>query len=395
VAETRSGAGSASDPLIITRTFTATDAASNSSSAVQTITVTDGIAPTIALNGANPQFVECHTSYTELGATANDNCGNFAATPSGSVNVDVPGDYTITYNATDPAGNPAAAVTRTVTVRDTIKPVITRNGPSSVTAECHTAYNDAGATASDACDTNVPVITSGSVNINVVGVYTLTYNATDDSGNAADAVTRTVNVVDTTSPTMAFDNLTIFFNNLTVVFNTNTVTFNGTTYPFNGTSCTHEGYTFSFNGQTVSVTYNGHTYSYTFSGKSLVLWTPTHQYQTVKVADLIATAADSCSTSLSRSNVVITQVSSDEPQDIAGGGDGNTLNDILIAPDCKSVQLRAERNGNGNGRVYTITFKVSDGFNTTTLTSKLKIFAGSLNVVDDGAAGYTVNSSCP
>jgi uncharacterized repeat protein (TIGR01451 family) len=397
VADTSNGGiGSTASPLVITRTYTATDAAGNSASASQTITVIDNTAPTIALTGPNPQYVECHTSYGELGATANDNCGNFAATPSGTVGVDTPGSYTITYNASDAAGNAATPVTRTVIVRDTIKPVITRNGPSSVTVECHTSYSDAGATASDSCDTSVPVITSGTVNVNTVGTYTLTYNASDDSGNAADAVTRTVTVVDTTPPTMAFDNLTIFFNNLTVVFNTNTVTFNGTTYPFNGTSCTHEGYTFSFNGQTVSVTNNGHTYSYTFSGKSLVLWTPTHQYQTVTVANLIASAGDSCSTGLGQSNVVISQVSSDEPQDIAGGGDGNTLSDIVIAPDCKSVQLRAERNGNGNGRVYTITFKVSDGFNTTTLTSKLKIFAGSLNVVDDGAAaGYTVNSNCP
>jgi len=164
----------------------------------------------------------------------------------------------------------------------------------------------------------VPVTVAGSVNVNTPGTYTLTYNGSDDSGNAAAAVTRTVTVVDTTPPTLTLNNLTIFFNNLTVVFNANTVTFNGVTYPFNGVSCTHEGYTFSFNGQTVSVTYNGHTYSYTFSGNSLVLWTPTHQYQNVQVADLVASASDGCATNLGRSNVVISQVTSDEPEDIAG-----------------------------------------------------------------------------
>ena len=38
------------------------------------------------------------------------------------------------------------------------------------------------------------------VNVNTPGTYTLTYSASDPSGNAADPVTRTVNVVDTTKP---------------------------------------------------------------------------------------------------------------------------------------------------------------------------------------------------
>jgi hypothetical protein len=306
------------------------------------------------------------------------------------------GTTTVTYSATDAHGNTDTA-TQTVTVIDTTPPIITLNGGNPITVECHTSFTDPGATAHDNCSANAPATASGTVNVNVVGSYTLTYNATDGAGNNATAVTRTVNVVDTTAPTTAFDNLTIFFNNLTIVFNNNSYTVNGTTYPFNGVSCTHDGNTFTFNGQTVTITKNGHSVSYTFSGKNLVLWTPTHQYQTVKVADLLAGAADTCDATLGLGNVVIQSVSSDEPQDVSGGGDGNTLNDIVIASDCKSVQLRAERNGNGNGRVYTITFRVRDASgNTTTATSKLKIFANSLTVVDDGtAAGYTVNGTCP
>jgi hypothetical protein len=87
-------------------------------------------------------------------------------------------------------------------------------------------------------------------------------------------------------------------------------------------------------------------------------------------------------------------VTSDEPDDIAGGGDGNTIHDIVIASNCKSVQLRAERDGNGNGRVYTITFKVRDASgNVTTATSKLKIYAFSVNVVDDGP--HNTVTGCP
>jgi len=124
---------------------------------------------------------------------------------AGSVNANAPGVYTLTYNASDAAGNAAVPVVRTVTVVDTIAPVISLNGSSSMTVECHTSFADPGATATDACDTSVPVSVSGSVNVNVPGVYTLTYNASDDSGNAASPVTRTVTVVDTTNPTVTLN----------------------------------------------------------------------------------------------------------------------------------------------------------------------------------------------
>jgi len=87
-----------------------------------------------------------------------------------------------------------------------------------------------------------------------------------------------------------------------------------------------------------------------------------------------------------------------EPEENAGGADGNTLNDIVIAANCKSVQLRRERDGNLNGRVYTITFKVTDSFgNTATATVKVSVpITNGGSAVDNGAAaGYTVNSSCP
>ena len=38
------------------------------------------------------------------------------------------------------------------------------------------------------------------VDTSVIGSYTVTYNVSDDAGNAATEVTRTVNVTDTTAP---------------------------------------------------------------------------------------------------------------------------------------------------------------------------------------------------
>jgi uncharacterized repeat protein (TIGR01451 family) len=100
-----------------TVTWTVTDTSGNAKTATQKVTVADVTPPVITLNGANPMSVILHSAYVEPGATATDNCAvSFAATPSGTVDVDTIGTYIVTYNASDPSGNPAASVTRTVKV---------------------------------------------------------------------------------------------------------------------------------------------------------------------------------------------------------------------------------------------------------------------------------------
>ena len=201
--------GTTTDPLTYTGAgtytvhWTYTDAVGNTSTQNQTVVVTDTHPPTIALVGPSSVTVECHTSFNDPGVTTEDNCvpKNVNVTITGLPNVDLPGTYTVTYTATDGGGN-QASVQRTVIVQDTIKPVITLNG-GDMTVECHTSFADPGASASDTCDTNVPVIVSGTVDINTPGTYTLTYDAADDSGNAAISVQRVVTVVDTTPPTIS------------------------------------------------------------------------------------------------------------------------------------------------------------------------------------------------
>ncbi len=89
-----------------------------------------------------------------------------------------------------------------VTVPDTTAPVITLVGADPVTVEAATVYLDAGATAFDAHDGDLTgsIVTTNPVNTGVLGTYTVRYNVTDSSGNAATEVTRTVNVVDTVAP---------------------------------------------------------------------------------------------------------------------------------------------------------------------------------------------------
>jgi len=57
-------------------------------------------------------------------------------------------------------------------------------------------------------------------------------------------------------------------------------------------------------------------------------------------------------------------VASNEP--VNGLGDGETSPDWQIIDD-HHVQLRAERSGTGNGRIYTITIRCTDAANHTTV----------------------------
>lgn len=188
-------------------TYNVSDLAGNAATpVVRTVNVVDTTAPEIALIGSGTATVQCGSGYVDAGATASDTCaGALVPIPSGSVNTSSPGDYTITYNVQDPAGNAAVSVSRVVTVVDTTAPVISLIGQSSVTVECHSAYTDNGATASDTCDGALTPQPTSNVNVDDPGVYTVTYNVSDSAGNAAVPVTRTVTVQDTTLPQIALN----------------------------------------------------------------------------------------------------------------------------------------------------------------------------------------------
>ncbi len=80
------------------------------------------------------------------------------------------------------------------------------------------------------------------------------------------------------------------------------------------------------------------------------LWPPNHKMVPVTVS---ATATDLVGVT----SLKIISVTSSEPDN--GLGDGDTANDIQIT-GALSVNLRAERSGHGNGRIYTITVQAMD-----------------------------------
>ena len=91
--------------------------------------------------------------------------------------------------------------------------------------------------------------------------------------------------------------------------------------------------------------------------ESLFEWPPNHKYKTFTIEDFVSSVSDDCS-ELTFDDLVIIDVTSDESDD--GKGDGHTLDDIVIADDGKSVDLRIERQGMEDGRVYTVYIQAVD-----------------------------------
>ena len=125
--------------------------------------------------------------------------------------------YNLTIGVTDDgvANDPVLVTVDVLSMGDSdmrTTPVITLNGVSTVQHELGTTYTDLGATA----DGGETVTISGTVDVNVVGSYILSYNASDTAGNSAKQVTRTVTVVGS-SGGESFGHVVIYPNNSTTL----------------------------------------------------------------------------------------------------------------------------------------------------------------------------------
>ncbi|WP_299251894.1 DUF5011 domain-containing protein [uncultured Aquimarina sp.] len=190
-----------------TRTYNVMDSSNNTAEEVlRTINVIDDVIPVISI--LSPSInIPVGEAFTET-VTASDNFdGNitnqivFGGT---FVNTNTVGTFTRTYNVMDSSDNEAVEVVRTINVVDNVAPVITLIGAPSVLVQLGGSYTDSGATASDNVDGNLTseIVTTGVVDLNTVGTYTITYNVSDSAGNEATEVTREVIVFNvTTTPT--------------------------------------------------------------------------------------------------------------------------------------------------------------------------------------------------
>ncbi len=187
----------------------------------QVLTLMAGITD-VKYDGANTKIV-FHTigSYKNILYKATGQ-GTFLSSTSKSV--DLPPGFTNQIDVKLTNVNDGDITTVATYTVDTVIPVITLIGSSSLFLELGNAYVEQGANVTDNSGETINAVITGTVDINTVGAYVLSYNASDSSGNAAVQVQRTVNVL-TQVILQEFIGGSIVLNNQTAF--ENFVTFNG------------------------------------------------------------------------------------------------------------------------------------------------------------------------
>jgi len=200
-----SGTFNPNQPGTYNLTYNATDGAGNAATPETLVVTVEDITIPVITNGSAPITIECHTAFVDPVSVADTCDSSVAVVTTGSVDVDTPGTYNLTYDASDDSGNDAVQVARVVTVEDTTDPVIALVGGPIVNHECGTAYTDDGTTLTEACDQSLTVsVAGGPVNASTpVGSTFLTFTAVDAEGNAATPVVREVVTADTVAPVIS------------------------------------------------------------------------------------------------------------------------------------------------------------------------------------------------
>ena len=154
------------------------------------------------INGEAEQFIQIYGEYVEEYITlVGEDAENSYYSISSEVNTNQAGIYYVYYSIFNPQNELIDVLRRTVHIVDDEKPVVALIGEENVYVEFGEEYIEQGATYTD----NGPVSSNfdivSNIVIDVVGVYEVTYQITDDAGNESEVVTRYVHIIDTVAPT--------------------------------------------------------------------------------------------------------------------------------------------------------------------------------------------------
>ena len=191
-------------------TYSVSDASGNSASVQRTVEVIDTIAPIINFNGSN--LIDLGKAWVDQTSICDNYDGNVTlvrtAGPKGFPDSYKKGTYTVTYNATDAAGNVANTMVRVYTVGDNKAPIISLNSSDTVIHDVNMPYNSIPPSATDNYDSDddVSILSYGDVIVFVLGTYQEMFVAKDLSGNS-DTAYRYVKVVDRIRPTISGDDI--------------------------------------------------------------------------------------------------------------------------------------------------------------------------------------------
>lgn len=213
-------------PGTYTVRYRVTDRSGNTATATRTVRVVDTTPPVITLLGDDPVLVPAGHAYVEPGATATDAVdGTVPVSVTGTVDTAAPATLTLTYTATDAAGNSTTAV-RTVEVLPNHPPTVTGESYSLDQGE-RLSIAAPGLLANDV-DPEGDVLVASLVTVPVDGVVTIdpnggftyrhsdvrdpadsfTYQVRDAYGNVTVATVTISVTLDNRSPIAAADTAT-------------------------------------------------------------------------------------------------------------------------------------------------------------------------------------------
>lgn len=145
----------------------------------------DTTPPSVTINGASSVTISLNSTYTDQGATATDDeDGTVAVVTDNPVNKDLAGTYTVTYRATDAAGNTGTA-TRTVIVKNDADYL---NGTYTVTEQPGALVYTQTVTASSSINNQIGFSRFGDFDNNTNIVATVTGSTVSISTQTATAI---------------------------------------------------------------------------------------------------------------------------------------------------------------------------------------------------------------
>jgi len=193
-------------PYTITRTWTATDACGNTSTATQVITVNDTEAPIFDVYEAQLQ-VQCD-EVDQIHVVANDNCDSNVQITFEDIAFSSSCYNTIqrTYIAVDACGNQSAPVVQFLFINDESAPIFVDLPDNAVISCGETPPAAVTPTAIDNCDSDIEITFEESVSgQDCPYVIERTWTANDDCGNSS-THTQTITVVTNVSTSEVITN---------------------------------------------------------------------------------------------------------------------------------------------------------------------------------------------
>lgn len=159
--------------------------------------------PSLVLNGKRKVEIFINQEYKDLGVKARSMGRDVKnrVKVENDVNTKKAGIYHVTY--TIKYLNSTIDKTRTIIVKDNIKPEITLNGNEVIYLEVNSKYEELGYKAIDNNDGDIThkVKVENNINLNKTGTYNIKYKVSDANGNKTEVI-RTVIVVKKSDPNL-------------------------------------------------------------------------------------------------------------------------------------------------------------------------------------------------